>query len=255
MEEEKMPLSSHLEELRKRLVRILIAVGVGFAACYYFKDPLYRVITRPLMTVMPAGSHMVFTGLPEAFFVYMKIAFFASLFLTSPYIFYQLWRFIAPGLYPRERRYVVPFVLFSTVLFLAGIVFGYFIVLPPAFGFFISFTTDSLKPMISFREYLSFALKVLLAFGLSFELPVLIFFLAKLGIVSSRMLRKQRRYAIVLIFVTAALLTPSPDAVTQILMALPLLILYEGSIFLAKFVEKKKQVVQDEETQKQETQE
>jgi sec-independent protein translocase protein TatC len=179
----------------------------------------------------------------------MKIAFFASLFITSPYIFYQLWKFIAPGLYPRERRYVVPFVIFSSFLFLAGVVFGYFIVLPPAFGFFVSFTTDALKPMISLREYLSFAIKMLLAFGLSFELPVLIFFLAKLGIISSQLLRKQRRYAIVLIFVTAAIITPSPDAVTQILMALPLLILYECSIFIAKFVEKKKVDAQREKAQ------
>jgi len=241
MEEEKMPLTSHLEELRKRLIRILIAVGIGFVACYYAKDYLYYIITRPLITVLPKGSHMIFTGLPEAFFVYMKISFFASLFLTSPFIFYQIWKFVAPGLYPHERRYVVPFVLSSTFLFLLGLVFGYFVVLPPAFGFFVSFSTDFLKPMISFREYLSFSLKLLLAFGISFELPVLIFFLTKIGVVSSRFLKRQRRYAILLIFIVAAILTPSPDAFTQILMALPLLALYELSIFIARFVEKKKE--------------
>lgn len=246
MEEEKMPLTSHLEELRKRLIRILIVVGVGFVACYFFREHLYYVITRPLVSVLPKGSHMIFTGLPEAFFVYMKICFFASLFLTSPFTFYQVWKFVSPGLYPHERRYVVPFVLSSTFLFLAGITFGYFIVLPPAFEFFVSFSTDFLKPMISFREYLSFSLKLLLAFGLSFELPVLIFFLTKIGIVSSRLLKRQRKYAILIIFILAAILTPSPDAFTQILMALPLMVLYELSIFLAKFAERKKAVKNEE---------
>lgn len=248
MEEEKMPLTSHLEELRKRLIRILIAVGVGFIVSYYAREHLYYVITRPLVSVLPAGSHMIFTGLPEAFFVYMKICLFASLFLTSPFTFYQIWKFVAPGLYPHERRYVIPFVLSSTFLFLSGIAFGYFIVLPPAFSFFVSFSTDFLKPMISFREYLSFSLKLLLAFGLSFELPVLVYFLTKIGVVSSRLLRKQRRYAILLIFILSAILTPSPDAFTQILMALPLMVLYELGIFLAKFAEKKK-AVKNEETE------
>jgi sec-independent protein translocase protein TatC len=149
MEDEKLPLTSHLEELRKRLIRILIAVGIGFFACYYFKEYLFKIITQPLVQVLPKNSHMIFTGLPEAFFIYMKIAFFASLFLTSPYIFYQVWRFIAPGLYPGEKRHVIPFVLSSTFLFIAGILFGYYIALPPAFEFFVAFSSDFLKPMIS----------------------------------------------------------------------------------------------------------
>ena len=240
IEDEKLPLTAHLEELRKRLVRILIAVGIGFFACYYFKEYLFQVITQPLVNALPKNSHMIYTGLPEAFFIYMKIAFFASLFLTSPYIFYQIWRFIAPGLYPSEKRHVVPFVISSTFLFVAGILFGYFLALPPAFEFFVAFSTDFLKPMISFREYLSFSLKMLLAFGISFELPVFIFFMARLGIVNAKMLRKQRRYAILIIFVAAAVLTPSPDAFSQILMAIPLMILYEASIFLAKYAEKKR---------------
>ena len=240
MEDEKLPLTSHLEELRKRLIRILIVVGIGFFVSYYFKEFLFKVITQPLVDALPKNSHMIFTGLPEAFFIYMKIAFFASLFFTSPYVFYQIWRFIAPGLYASEKRYVIPFVLSSTFLFIAGVLFGYFLALPPAFEFFVAFGTDFLKPMISFREYLSFSLKMLLAFGLSFELPVFIFFMAKLGIVNAAMLRKQRRYAILIIFIVAAVLTPSPDAFSQILMAVPLMVLYEISIFLAKYAEKKK---------------
>jgi sec-independent protein translocase protein TatC len=238
--DEKMPLTSHLEELRTRLVRILIAVGLGFGACYVVKDALFEIITRPLVAVLPKNSHMVFTGLPEAFFIYMKIAFFASLVLTSPYTLYQVWKFISPGLYREERKYGMAFIFFSTILFTGGVLFGYFIALPPAFAFFVSFTTDTLKPMISFREYLSLALKFLLAFGLSFELPVFIYFLTKVGVVNVRMLRKQRRYAILMIFIAAAILTPSPDAVSQILMALPLMALYELGILVAKFAEKKK---------------
>ena len=245
MEDEKLPLTSHLDELRKRIIRILIAVGVVFFACYYFKEYLFKVITQPLMDVLPKNSHMIYTGLPEAFFIYMKIAFFASLLLTSPYIFFQIWRFIAPGLFPAERKLVLPFVFSSTFLFLSGILFGYYLALPPAFEFFVAFSSDTLKPMISFKEYLSFALKMLLAFGISFELPVFIFFMAKLGIVNAQMLRKQRRYAILIIFIVAAILTPSPDAFSQIIMAIPLMVLYEISIFLAKYAGKKKKETKD----------
>jgi sec-independent protein translocase protein TatC len=239
-EEVKMTLTSHLEELRTMLVRMLIAVGIGFGVCYLFKEWSFRVITKPLVEVMPAHSSMIFTGLPEAFFIHMKIAFFASLFLTSPYTLYEIWRFISPGLYKNEKRFVVPFVFFSTLLFVCGILFGYFIALPPAFAFFVSFSSDFLKPMISFKEYLSLTLKFLLAFGLCFEMPVFMFFLAKLGIVNAKMLAKQRRYAILIIFIAAAILTPSPDVLSQILMAIPLMFLYEVSIFVAKFARRNK---------------
>ncbi len=241
--EEKMPLTNHLLELRTRLVRILTVVGIGFVGCYVFKDFFFRIITKPLADAMPEHSHMIYTGLPEAFFIYMKIAFFASLFLTSPYTLYQVWKFISPGLYRHEKKYVVPFVISSSLLFIGGVLFGYYIALPPAFSFFLEFSTDFLKPMISFREYLDLSLKFLLAFGLSFEMPVFIFFMTKIGIVNSRMLSRQRRYAILIIFIAAAVLTPSPDALSQILMAIPLLFLYEVSIFVARFAErgKKKQ--------------
>ncbi|PKN60196.1 MAG: twin-arginine translocase subunit TatC [Deltaproteobacteria bacterium HGW-Deltaproteobacteria-11] len=238
--EDKLPLTAHLEELRKRLVRSLIAIGVGFGACYYFKDGLFKIITKPLRDVLPKDSYMIYTSLPEAFFTYMKIAFFASLVLTAPFTLYQIWKFISPGLYSREKKYVIPFVLTSTLLFFGGILFAYFLALPPAFGFFVEFSTDSLRPMFTMREYLSFALKFLLAFGVSFQLPVFIFFMTKLGIVNSQLLAKQRRYAILIIFITAAILTPSPDAFTQIIMAIPLMVLYEFSVFIAKFAEKKK---------------
>jgi len=237
--EEKMPFTSHLDELRKRLIRILIAVGIGFVACWYLREWLFQVITAPLVKVLPQNSHMIYTSLPEAFFNYMKISFYASLFLTSPFTLYQLWKFVSPGLYPTEKKYVAPFVISSTILFIGGVLFGYYLALPPAYSFFVEFSSDFLKPMFSLKEYLSLSLKLLLAFGLSFELPVFIFFMAKIGIVNSKTLAKQRRYAILVIFIAAAILTPSPDAVTQIIMAIPLMILYEFSIFIARFAEKK----------------
>ncbi len=239
-EENKMSLTDHLMELRKRLSRSLIALGLGFFVCYYFKDFIFEIITRPLTRVLAKNSYLIYTGLTEAFFTYMKIAFFAALIITSPFILYQIWKFISPGLLPRERQYVVPFVLSSSFLFIGGILFGYFIVLPTAFEFFVSFNNDYLKAMLSFKDYLSLFVTFLLGFGISFELPIFIFFLTKLGIVNAPMLSKQRRYAILIIFLVAAILTPSPDALSQILMAIPLMFLYEVSIFVSKFAEKKK---------------
>jgi sec-independent protein translocase protein TatC len=217
----------------------MIAAAIGFGVCWYFKEWLFQIVTRPLTQVLPPNSYMIYTSLPEAFFNYMKISFYASLFLTSPYILYQLWKFISPGLYKTEKKYMIPFVISSTILFICGILFGYYLALPPAFSFFVEFSSDFLKPMLSMREYLSFSLKLLLAFGVSFELPVVIFFLAKIGVVNSKMLSRNRRYAILIIFIAAAILTPSPDALTQIIMAVPLMGLYEIGILVAKLAEKK----------------
>jgi sec-independent protein translocase protein TatC len=246
-EDKKMSLTEHLIELRKRLIRSAIALAVGFFVCYYYKEWIFDIITRPLTQVLPKNSYLIYTGLTEAFFVYMKLAFFASLIITCPFILYQIWKFIAPGLLPREKKYVVPFVLSSTLLFLGGILFGYFVALPPAFEFFVSFNNKYLQALISFRDYISLFVTFLLGFGLSFELPVFIFFLAKLGIVNAKMLSRQRRYAILIIFIVAAILTPSPDALSQILMAIPLMFLYEVSIFVARFAEKKKTIPENNE--------
>lgn len=251
-EDPKMSLTEHLTELRTRLTRSLIAVAIVFLGCYYFKDRLFDIITRPLINALPEKSYLIYTGLTQAFFTYMKISFFAALILTSPFLFYQIWKFISPALMPREKIYVVPFVLSSTMLFIGGILFGYFVVLPPAFSFFVSFNNQYLQAMITFNDYLSLFVKFLLGFGLSFQLPILIFFLAKLGIVTDKLLSKNRKYAILMIFVVAAILTPSPDALSQILMAVPLLFLYEVSIFIAKFAAKKKTVpAQQEDLSKQ----
>ncbi|PKN51649.1 MAG: twin-arginine translocase subunit TatC [Deltaproteobacteria bacterium HGW-Deltaproteobacteria-13] len=239
-EDRKMSLTEHLIELRKSLTNSLIAVGIGFGVCYYYKDFIFSIVTRPLTQALPKNSYLIYTGLTEAFFTYMKVAFFASLIITSPFILYQIWKFIAPGLLPREKKYVVPFVISSSVLFISGVLFGYFVALPPAFEFFVSFNNQYLQAMLSFKDYLSLFVTFLLGFGISFELPIFIFFLTKLGIVNAAMLSKQRRYAILIIFIVAAILTPSPDALSQVLMAIPLMFLYEVSIFVSRFAQKGK---------------
>lgn len=244
-EEHKMSLTEHLIELRKSLTRSLIAIGIGFGVCYYYKNFVFDIITRPLTRVLPKNSYLIYTGLTEAFFTYMKVAFFAALIITSPYILYQIWKFIAPGLLPKEKKYVVPFVLSSTFLFISGVSFGYFVALPPAFEFFVSFNNQYLQAMLSFKDYLSLFVTFLLGFGVSFELPIFIFFLTKLGIVNAKMLSQQRRYAILIIFIVAAILTPSPDALSQVLMAIPLMFLYEISIFVSRFAGKKKTDAED----------
>jgi len=238
--EDKMPLTSHLEELRKRLVRILIAVGIAFLGCFAFKEDLFRIVAQPLISVLPPGTHMVYTGLPEAFFTYIKVSFYAAIFLASPVVLYHIWKFISPGLFPKEKKFVAPFVITSTLLFVGGACFGYFLVLPSAYKFFLEFTTDFLKPMLSMREYLSLTLKLLLAFGIIFEIPVFLFFMTKIGLVTPRKLARMRRYAIVVCFIVAAIITPTPDAFTQCMMAIPMIVLYEVGILVSRLAVRKK---------------
>jgi len=248
--DEKMPFTHHLEELKTRLTRILIAIGVGFIICYFFKEKLFRVLTLPLIAVLPDEGSMIFTGLPEAFFTYLKVSVLGSIFLTSPYILYQLWKFVSPGLYKSEKKHVIPFVTFSTIFFVGGSLFAYYIVFPFGFKFFVAFGSDFIRPMLSLKEYLSFSMKLLIAFGVIFELPIFMFFLAKMGVVDSRTLTKKRKYAILLVFITAALFTP-PDVVTQGLMALPLMLLYEISIWVVRLGEKKSVHKEEGENDKQ----
>ena len=244
--DEKMPFTNHLEELKTRLTRVLIAVGAGFVVCYLFKEKLFWALTLPLAAVMPDNSSMIFTSLPEAFFTYLKVSFFSSIFLVSPYILYQMWKFVSPGLYQSEKKHVAPFVFFSTIFFLGGSLFAYYIVFPFGFKFFVGFGNDFIRPMLSLKEYLSFSMKLLIAFGIIFELPIFMFFLARIGMVDSKTLRKKRKYAILLVFVTAALFTP-PDVVTQCLMALPLMLLYEISIWVVTAGETKRAAGEDDE--------
>jgi len=235
---EKIPFTGHLEELRKRLVACFIAVGIGFVLSYGFKEKLFDILSYPLISVMGAGDKLIFTGLPEAFFTYLKVAFLSGFMLAAPVILYQFWMFVAPGLYQKERRFLVPIVFLSSFFFVGGALFGYFIVFPFGFKFFLGFASETIKPLPSMKEYLSFASRLLLAFGLVFELPLIITFMAKLGMVSVEFLKKNRKYAILLFFVVAAILTP-PDVITQIMMAVPLMVLYEISIIGARIFGKK----------------
>ncbi|HUV50954.1 MAG TPA: twin-arginine translocase subunit TatC [Anaerolineae bacterium] len=237
-ETEKIPFTGHLEELRKRLVICFIAVGIGFVLSYGFKEKLFDILSHPLISAMGADDKLIFTGLPEAFFTYLKVAFLSGFMLAAPVILYQFWIFIAPGLYQKERRFLIPIVFLSSFFFVGGALFGYFIVFPFGFKFFLGFASETIKPLPSMREYLSFASKLLLAFGLVFELPLIITFMAKLGMVSVEFLKKNRKYALLLFFVAAAILTP-PDVVTQIMMAVPLMLLYEISIIGARIFGKK----------------
>jgi sec-independent protein translocase protein TatC len=238
-EDEKMPFTRHLEELRKRLVICFIAIGIGFIISYGFKEKIFHYLTIPLISVMQADDKLIFTGLPEAFFTYLKVSLLSGLMLAAPVLLYQFWIFVAPGLYDKERKLLIPIVFLSSFFFIGGALFGYFIVFPFGFKFFLGFATETIKALPSMREYLSFSSKLLLAFGLVFELPLVITFLARLGIVTVEFLKKNRKYALLLFFVFAAILTP-PDVVTQIMMAFPLMVLYEISILGARVFGKKK---------------
>lgn len=240
MKDEKQPFLSHLEELRRRLIICAIAVGVGFAISYIFSKQLFSFLILPLTKVLPDDSRLIFTSLPEMFITYIKISLVAGIILALPVIFYELWMFLAPALYQRERRYVVPFVSFSSILFVTGSLFGYFIVFPYGFKFFISFATEDIQALPSVKQYFSFAIRLLLAFGLVFEMPVVVLFLTKIGLITPEAMKRFRKFAILCSFILSAILTP-PDVATQIMMALPIIILYEVSIFLSKGVYRKKE--------------
>lgn len=248
MSQESMPFSLHLEELRKRLIICFVAVGIGFVLSYFFSKEIFELLSKPLLKVMPEGQKMVFTALPEAFLTYLKIALVSGIILASPIIFYQIWMFITPGLHETEKQYVLPFVAFSTLFFVGGTLFGYFVVFPWGFKFFMGFTSDYIRPLPSIREYLSFSLKLLIAFGIVFQLPLFSLFLSKLGIVDAKMLRSKQKYAILLIFIVAAVVTP-PDVATQLMMAGPLIVLYEIGIWVAKVFGKKKEELAEESAQ------
>ena len=227
-----MGLMDHLSELRGRLVRCCLAVMVGFIACWAVVDPIFDALVAPLLSVLPDGSHAIYTTLPEGFFTRMHIAFVAGVFVSSPAIFYQVWAFIAPGLYEEEKRSIIPVAVMSAFFFISGGAFCYFVVFPNAFAFFMSYATDTIVAMPKISDYLSFVLKLILAFGLVFEMPLFAFFLARMGIITAELMRRVRRYAILAIFIVAAILSP-PDVVSQLLMAAPMLVLYEVSIFVA----------------------
>lgn len=249
--EEKSPFTEHLGELRDRLVRSFIAVGIGFFVAYLFKEKLFEILIAPLVTAMgeTGTAQLIFTGLPEAFFTYLKVSLLTGIVLATPVLFYEFWMFVSPGLYRTEKKYLLPVVFLSVFFFAVGSSFGYFIVFPYGFQFFLGFATDTIHAMPSMKEYLSFSSKMLLAFGFVFELPLVLTFMARMGLVTAPFLKKNRKYALLIFFVGAALITP-PDVVTQIMMALPLMVLYEISIIGAQvFGKKKAEDIADDESE------
>jgi len=246
MSDERMPLTSHLEELRRKLIISGISWLVAFLACYAFAEPLFDMIATPVRAALPEGASLVFITATEPFFTYLKIGALAGLLVAMPVIFWQIWSFIAPGLYQHEKRYIFPFVLASTLCFATGAFFGYRYVFPMAFKVLIEFGTGSgdLSAMLSMGSYLSLSSKLLLAFGLVFELPVVIFFLARMGIVDHKMLARNRKFALLAAFLTGAMLTP-PDVFSQTALALPFIILYEVGIIVARLFGKRKETAAD----------
>jgi sec-independent protein translocase protein TatC len=227
--DDKLPFTDHLDELRHRLIISLVGVGLGFAVSYGFSQHLLLLLQRP----MPA--RLVFIAPTEAFFVNLKVAFYAGLFLSVPLLLFQVWKFVAPGLYEHERRYSLPFLIISTLLFLLGATFAYAVILPIALHFLIAQGGELWQPNITLSNYLSFCMRLILAAGLVFEFPVLMYFLAKVGVVTPEFLVKNRKYAVIVAFAISAILTP-PDVFSQVLLAVPLFLLFEVSIFVAKRV-------------------
>ncbi len=228
-------LRPHLAELRKRLGISIAAVFILFFVCFSFWEPLLAWMIAPLNGVLPEGSHVIFTKLQEPFFTAIKVSFFAALMLALPIIFWQFWLFISPGLYDKEKRLVLPFVFFATLMFLTGAAFCYYVVVPIGFNFLINFGAQLFTAFPSIGEYVGFFTKLLFGFGIAFELPVITFFFAKLGLVDDKALIGFFRYAIIIIFAVSAVLTP-PDVLTQFLMAGPLVVLYGLSIIVARMV-------------------
>jgi len=255
MAEEKLPLTEHLSELRQRLIKSLIAVLIGFGLSFNFSERLFRLLTLPLRSdlhfktvspyieFLPKDSpiqKLVFLAPAEAFWMNIKVAMVAGIVLALPVALYQLWKFIAPGLMPSEKKYVGPFVVAGTLLFLIGAVFCFTVILPFAMGFLLTYKTASLTPMISVGSYVDFCLKFLISFGAIFELPIVILFLTRAGVVTPKALAKNRKYAVLVAFILAAILTPTPDAFNQTLMAVPIILLYETGIIISKIFMRKK---------------
>ncbi|MEE2746787.1 MAG: twin-arginine translocase subunit TatC [Pseudomonadota bacterium] len=245
---QKMPLLEHLTELRDRLLKSLIAIVVLFFIFFAVKEEIYGFLVAPLAEILSEhgdGRRMIFTALHEAFFTYIKVSFWTALFVSFPFIAAQFWRFVAPGLYASEKKALLPYLILSPILFFLGGALVYYFIFPLAWQFFISFeaagTPGSLPVQLEpkVNEYLSLVMRLIFAFGLSFQLPIVLTLLARAGLTSSRGLAEKRKYAIVFSFIGAAIITP-PDVISQVGLAIPIIVLYEASILAVRMVEKKR---------------
>lgn len=239
-------LISHLEELRKRIFFSMIFIAIAFCVCWYFSSDLFNIIRAPIAPYLGnSGGGLVFTGVMDKFMAHLKVAFLAAIVVSCPVWIYQAWKFVAPGLYANEKKYGAWFIISGSLLFITGVVFVYFFVYPATFDFLMNFGGDVDKPLITISDYVSFFILTTLMFGLVFELPLVIVLLGMLGIVDAAFLRAKRRYAMVLLAVVAAVATPTPDALSMMIMFAPLAILYEVSIFFVAWSGKKRKQAEE----------
>jgi sec-independent protein translocase protein TatC len=228
----RMTIWEHLDELRRRLVFSLASLFIGFVGCWFFREPLWDIVQAPFMQFVAKGDRLSFISLTEPFLVYMKLSALAAVIFTSPILVTQLWLFISPGLYKREKRFAIPFIMFSTVCFLAGCLFCYYYVFPFACRYFLE-VGGKFKQDVRVNDYFSLFSKMTLSIGLIFQTPIIAFFLARMGVVTHRFLLKKFKYAVLIAFVISAIITPTPDLVTQTILAVPMIVLYAVSILIA----------------------
>ncbi len=251
---DKLPVTAHLSELRGRIIVSLSVVVISSGVCFYFSEYIFSLLILPMSSslrlslsypfifleaIKNANTELVFIAPAEALWMHFKISLISGIVISSPIVLYEFWEFVAPGLLQKEKKYVFPFIIITMFLFLFGAVFCFMVVLPFAMNFLLNYKTEVLKPMLSVGRYIDFSLKFIVAFGAIFELPVVLVFLTRMGIVTPKSLAKNRKYAIVLAFVVAAFLTPTPDVFNQSLMALPIVLLYEAGIWASKILNSK----------------
>lgn len=235
-----MPLWEHLDELRSAVIRIIVVLGLVAALCFHYAEPIVRFLEKPLLDALPAGEkQLYFTGIADKFLMYFKVSLLTALAICSPYLLFELWRFVAPALYRHEKRVALPFLVLGSASFVAGLAFGYWVVLPYSYEFLINFGSPTDKAIITLSDYFSLTTKLLLGLGLVFELPVCLMLLGALGIVTPELLVKHRKHAFVAAAVGAAIITPSPDAFTMVIVAAPLYLLFEVSIWGVRLVGKR----------------